>query len=263
MDYGAGVGTLFLLAKQIGCKKVIYSDHLQDWRNSAELIANAIGIHIDHFIVGDIGDCVEELSRLNIQCDIIASRNVIEHIYKLDEFYAAIFRSQKRAIVFSSTTANRSNPAALIKHQLWHRKWEKVYRGKRLVIIERLVPGMLSFRKNKLAKATRGLAAADLEHAVEQYRQTGKLPNPEVYGTNTCDPDNGVWAEHIISMQAYRKLIGNNFDVSFAPGFWDTHYRSAYKNRIAGTLNKVIARGGSIAMKLAPFMYVIARPKQS
>src|SRR5690349_24799507 len=30
MDYGAGVGTLFLLAKMIGCKNVVYSDHLED-----------------------------------------------------------------------------------------------------------------------------------------------------------------------------------------------------------------------------------------
>jgi len=56
MDYGAGVGTLFLLAKMIGCRQVIYSDHLEEWRISAELIAQAINIHIDNYIVGDIAE---------------------------------------------------------------------------------------------------------------------------------------------------------------------------------------------------------------
>src|SRR5688572_4787838 len=41
MDYGAGVGTLYLLAKLIGLRKVVYNDHLEDWRTSAEIIANA------------------------------------------------------------------------------------------------------------------------------------------------------------------------------------------------------------------------------
>ena len=104
MDYGAGVGTLFLLAKMIGCKQVIYSDHLDDWRQSAELIATAINVHIDHYIVGDIGDCLDSLGKLNLKCDVITSRNVIEHIYKLSDFYSAIYSQQPKAIVFSSIT---------------------------------------------------------------------------------------------------------------------------------------------------------------
>ncbi len=56
MDYGAGVGTLYTLAKMIGCKKVIYNDYLEDWRNSALLIASAIGIHMDEYILGDVKD---------------------------------------------------------------------------------------------------------------------------------------------------------------------------------------------------------------
>jgi 2-polyprenyl-3-methyl-5-hydroxy-6-metoxy-1,4-benzoquinol methylase len=262
MDYGAGVGTLFLLAKMIGCAKVVYNDHLDDWRKSAELIANAIGVTIDLFIVGDIGDCLNVLDQHNIKCDIIASRNVLEHIYKLNEFYAAIHQRQPHAIIFSSTTANSANPAAAIKHWLWHRKWEKVYRGKRLMMIERIAPGMLSYRKQKIARATRGLASSDLENVVDQFRQTGKLPDPGRFGSNTCDPSNGVWAENLLKMDTYRKLIDERFfNVSFAPGFWDTHYSTPYKNKITAALNRVIAKEGKLAMMLAPFIYVIATPK--
>lgn len=264
MDYGAGVGTLFLLAKMIGCKKVIYSDHLEDWKISAELIANAIGVTIDHYIVGDIDACLDQLDQLNIQCDIITSRNVVEHIYSLDKFFSSLYKKQPGAIIFSSTTANKKNPAAAIKHRLWHRKWEKIYRGKRLVAIERQSPGIAVFRKQKLASATRGLAVAELENAINDFRKTGRLPDPNRFGSNTCDPSNGVWAENLLSLSTYRQLINESrYMVSFAPGFWDTHYKIQYLNRAAHFFNRIISRGGIIAMMLAPFIYIIARPKKA
>jgi hypothetical protein len=264
MDYGAGVGTLFLLAKMMGCKEVVYSDHLDDWKLSACLIAKAIGVSIDHYIVGDIDDCLKNLEQLNIQCDVITSRNVVEHIYKLDIFYSSIYHKQPHAIIFSSTTANKANPAAALKHRMWHRKWEKIFRGKRLVAIERQSPGMAPFRKEKLARATRGLAGEDLANAIDNYRKTGTLPTPDSLGTNTCDPSNGVWAENLLSLRTYRRLINENrYTVSFEPGFWDTHYKQNYVNKAARLLNNVISRGGSIAMMLAPFIYIIARPKKA
>ena len=242
----------------------MYSDHLEDWKISAELIANAIGVAIDHYVVGDIDDCLSQLQQQNIQCDIITSRNVVEHIYKLDVFYASIYKKQPHAIIFSSTTANKLNPAAALKHSLWHRKWEKVYRGKRLVAIEGQSPGMAAFRKEKLATATRGLAAADLANAIDDYRKTGKLPRASAFGTNTCDPATGVWAENLLSLKAYRRMIDEKYyTVTFAPGFWDTHYKQSYVNKAAHLLNRIIARGGMIAMMLAPFIYIIARPKQA
>lgn len=264
MDYGAGVGTLFLLAKMIGCKQVIYNDHLEDWRTSAELIAKAIQIHIDQYIVGDIQDCLDRLSKINVRCDVITSRNVIEHIYNLREFYSSVYQYQPWSIIFSSTTANKKNPAAAIKHMLWHRKWEKVYRGKRMVAIERQSPGMVLYRKQKLARATRGLAVDDLSNSIEEFRKSGRLPNPSTFGTNTCDPSNGVWAENLLSLKTYRRLIDESrYTVSFAPGFWDTHYSRQYLNRAAGLLNRIISAGGSLSMMLAPFIYVIARPKKA
>jgi 2-polyprenyl-3-methyl-5-hydroxy-6-metoxy-1,4-benzoquinol methylase len=261
MDYGAGVGTLYLLSKLIGCK-VIYNDHLEDWKTSAQLIAEAINISIDEYIVGDIEDCLDKLDELGIQCDIVTSRNVIEHIYCLDKFYKAVHDRQPAAVIFSSTTANKSNPASVIKHVLWHRKWENVYRGKRMVTIERQAPGMSVAKKKILAKATRGLAAGDLVNAIEEYRRTGQTPDPSHYHSNTCDPENGVWAEHLLSMVEYRNLIDERlYNISFAPGFWDTHYDKPYMNTVGRTMNRIIARGGNNAMRVAPFIYVIASPR--
>src|SRR5688500_16731849 len=56
MDYGAGVGTLYMLARMIGCKTVIYNDFLEEWRFSAYKIAGALQIDIDEYILGDIDD---------------------------------------------------------------------------------------------------------------------------------------------------------------------------------------------------------------
>lgn len=263
MDYGAGVGTLFLLAKMIGCKKVIYNDHLEEWKTSAELIANAVGVNIDLYIVGDIADCLDILEKNNIDCDIITSRNVIEHIYKLDEFYNAIARKQPKALVFSSTTANNSNPAAVVKHVLWHKKWEKVFRGKRMVMIKRQSQEISSDDLNKLAQATRGLGGEDLKKAVDNFNSTGQMPDPVIYRSNTCDPANGVWAEHLLTMKEYRALINENFfTISFEPGFWDTHYIKKYKNIAGNAFNRIISKGGKLAMRLAPFIYVIAVPRK-
>lgn len=262
MDYGAGVGTLYLLAKKIKCKKVIYNDHLEDWKNSAQLIAEAIGVHIDEYIVGDIEDSMNKLDELHIQCDIITSRNVIEHIYKLEVFYKAVHDRQPQALIYSSTTANKSNPASVIKHFLWHRKWEKVFKGKRMVVIERQAPGLSGSRKEALARATRGLAADDLKAAIEEFRKTGKLPDPRKHKSNTCDPANGVWAEHLLSLNEYRAVINEDlYNISFQPGFWDTHYSISQMNTVGRTMNRIIAKGGNNAMRVAPFIYVIASPR--
>lgn len=261
MDYGAGVGTLYLLAKMIGCT-VVYNDHLDDWRLSAQLIAEAIGVQVDHYVVGDIGDSLDALDRLGLQCSLITSRNVVEHIYKLGVFYQLLHERQPQAVVFSSTTANSQNPASVVKHMLWHRRWEKVYRGKRFAAIERKAPELTRAAKERLARATQGLAVEDLQQAIMAFGQSGILPNPRTQRSNTCDPDTGVWAEHLLRLGEYRRLIGERrYKVSFAPGFWDTHYGSAYKNNAAGWLNRVIGRNKVLAMKLAPFMYVIAEPR--
>jgi 2-polyprenyl-3-methyl-5-hydroxy-6-metoxy-1,4-benzoquinol methylase len=264
MDYGAGIGTLFLLAKMVGCKQVVYNDHMEDWRVSAELLAKTIGVHIDHYIVGDIGDCLDRLDEYNIECDLIVSRNVLEHIYKLEEFFSSVYRKQPGAIIFSSTTANHSNPAAAFKHKRWHRKWEKMYHEKRKEIIEKQLPNVTADQKEILATATRGLASEDLEKAIREFDESEALPDPTVYGSNTCNPYNGVWAENMISISSYRKLVGESrYTVRFEAGFWDTHYKQPFMNRIAAMLNHIIARGERLAMTLAPFMYVVAIPKHA
>lgn len=261
MDYGAGVGTLYTLAKMIGCQKVIYNDHLPEWKESAQLIAEAIGIRVDHYIVGDIDPTLDELKEKNIRCDIITSRNVIEHIYQLEHFYAAVYTAQPQALVYCSTTANHKNPASRWKHQRWHQKWEPGYASHRKNIILDQAPDLKDTDLQELVLRTRGLARSQIVERVTSFQQSGKYPDPIPCGSNTCDPSNGVWAEHMIPFDEYRKLIGENrYTISFAPGFWDTHYSNPVMNIAGMAFNVLINLSSTVGLIVAPFIYVIAKP---
>jgi 2-polyprenyl-3-methyl-5-hydroxy-6-metoxy-1,4-benzoquinol methylase len=262
MDYGAGVGTLYMLAKMIGCRTVIYNDHLEDWKTSALLIAQAIGVNIDQYIVGDIKDTLLVLDNNAIACDIITSRNVIEHIYKLDDFFNIIADHQPGSIVYSSTTANYHNPASHLKHILWHRKWEKHFLPQRAALIRDRISGLPENEVLKLAKATRGLALQDFDKAVVNYSTSKTLPDPSLHNTNTVETSSGVWFEHLLPFESYRKLIpGSRYQLLFEPGFWDTHNQSALKNALGNLLNPLMRFVSKGSIRLAPFIYVIAIPK--
>lgn len=262
MDYGAGVGTLYTLAKMIGCGKVIYNDHLADWQFSARSIADAIGVTVDSYIVGDIGPTLETLHRNQISCDLILSRNVIEHIYQLDSFYAIVARMQPNAILFQSTTANAANPGARIQHWLLHKRWENVYRPKRAKMIATTFPELQNAEVQELARLTKGLAWSEIEHRVKEYRSNRVLPVPVSCGSNTCDPENGVWAEHMLSFQEHRNLMrSGKYTARFAPGFWDTHYSSALKNSISRLLNFLIGLNHYTGLILGSFVYIVAIPE--
>jgi 2-polyprenyl-3-methyl-5-hydroxy-6-metoxy-1,4-benzoquinol methylase len=262
MDYGAGIGTLFILAKMIGCRKVIYNDLLEDWKKSAEQILKAIGVVIDEYIVGDVEQTLAILAEKKITCNIIVSRNVIEHIYKLDVFYNLIHKFQPGAIVLSSTTANYYNPATHIQHILMHKRYEEVFRQQRREIIQQNAPELSSEEVDKISTKTRGLGGDDLIRRINDYKESKKLQPEKNLHTNTCDPYNGVWAEHLLSFAKYRKLIGKNFHISFEAGFWDTHYSHPFKNILSKMMNSLSRLNKNLAIALTPFIYVIAIPRE-
>lgn len=261
MDYGAGVGTLYTLAKMIGCKRVIYNDYLESWRQSAQLIAEAIGIQVDSYITGDIETTLKTLAASGDSCDLIVSRNLIEHIYDLNAYYKIVQQYFPQAILFSSTTANDKNPGTRWQHKKIHTNIEKIYRGFRIEIIQKALPTLEEATVQELATATQGLALDDLTNALQLFETNGQLPNPTVHRTNTCDPTTGLWAEHLISFEEYRAAIEpTGYRLSFRPGFWDTHYRSKIKNFVTTSLNAIITASPALGIRLAPFIYIIAKP---
>lgn len=262
MDYGAGMGSLYLLAKTIGCKQVIYNDILQEWADNAQKMASATGIDVDTYIVGDIGTTMRELDKKDIKCDLITSRNVVEHIYKLEDFYGAIHRYQTQALVFSSTTANFLNPALNLQHVVYHRRIDKNYHEQRKTAIGQKFPSLGAEEAARLAKATRGYKENDLYAAVSDFLAKGTPIKKGYRYTNTCDMIYGVWAENLLTYGEHKRLAGMaGYECSIEPGFWDTHYPKKHMNLLGRTFNRAIRANKTLGYVLCPFIYVVAAPK--
>lgn len=263
MDYGGGVGSLFLLAKMIGCKTVIYNDILEDMTEAAEIICRYLQVPVDLFIAGDHRETLHLLKEKNMACDIILSRNVVEHIYNLKEFYSDMARYQPEALLYFSTTANYYNPAMLWYHKWVHKQFEKKFLPKRKAIIRQRLPGITDKDLTRLARATRGLAMEDLNRAIADFGTSRSLPDASVHYTNTCDPENGVWAEHILTKNDYQDIIRPlGYRLEIIPAFWDTHYRSGLKSGIGKTMNYLTRMlGKEKGLITTAFIYIIAEPK--
>lgn len=263
MDYGAGVGSLFLLAKMIGCKKVIYNDILEDMTEAARITSRYLGIPVDLFVAHDHKGTIAVLNEKGISCDIILSRNVVEHIYDLHDFYSDMAKGQPDALIYFSTTANYQNPAMLWFHKRLHKRIEQKFKEARKKLILEKLPDLATSALETLATATRGLAMHDLERAIDRYRDHAALPDPEVQGSNTCNPENGLWAEHILPVAEYRKIIeSKGYHLSVKPAFWDTHYSSALKNIVGKTMNtctRLLGEQGGLST--TAFIYIIAEKK--
>jgi len=262
MDYGAGIGSLYILAKMIGCKQVIYNDILEDWKRNALLIAEAIHKDVDEYIVGNIEETLIVLEKKNIVCDIITSRNVIEHIYKLDDYYKTINSYQPKAIIYSSTTANFNNPAMNLQHVFLHRRHEKVFLQQRIDFIKNQYSQFSEKVIRKLAINTRGYEKNELLGVLNKYCLNGEFPKKNYSYTNTCDMNYGVWAENLLKFEIHKKMIESNGRVCrINPGFWDTHYQKPWKNKMGSIFNSLIALNTFLGFLLAPFIYVIALPQ--
>lgn len=80
--------------------------------------------------------------------------------------------------------------------------------------------------------------------------------------TNTCDINTGVWAEHLLPKNAYKKyMAAAGYTLVYKPGYWDTHYSNPIKNLLTTIANKIIALLGDKGILFSPFVKVIAQRK--
>ncbi|MEP7237401.1 MAG: hypothetical protein ABI685_06045 [Ferruginibacter sp.] len=259
-DYGAGLGTLFLLAGMVDFKQVYFNDYFPQWAGYARIICNKLGIDISDYISGDIEAVLDHGIKNNIRFDIIASRNVVEHIYDLRNFYSKIYKSNLSTVCYATTTANYHNIAMRLKHYWYHNKIEKKqFQKQREAYLKELKPGISAADLTQLIKLTRGRAFNDFTDTVDAYFAKKPIPAVEFLGTNTCDCKTGVWAENLITRENYLQIIEEaGFKATYTAGFWDTHYKNSFVNLITGLLNKIIKSRGSKGYLFAPFVNVVA-----
>ncbi len=218
-DYGAGTGLLGVYARMAGFGTVICSDIYELAMQDAEKIGRALGFPAHQYLTGEL----EVLRDKNIT--VIAGMDVIEHIYQLDRHFENLGRMDSLKAVVHLTGANIMNP--LMRNRLnkvqrtcefsgWPertgakpRDEKRPYLQVRREMIAAAFPELGEDQLNLAAQNTRGLAGVDISLAVKAFLNSGKWPALPS-GANTCDPRNGNWAEHLLSIQEYR---------NFAAGF--------------------------------------------
>jgi hypothetical protein len=266
IDYGAGLGTLFMLGGLLGCRRFDYNDHLPEWQPTAQAVCNAIHSNITHYNIGDIGQVTGYANQHNFTYDLVVSRNVIEHVYDLELYFKTLYRHNSKIVTFNTTTANYHNPAMHLYHMYIHYKTEKKYFfNSRFAEIKKRNPQLDNNGLKKLTRVTRGLGQADFDHAMERYQQHQPLALKKGLGTNTCDWLTGVWSEHLLSKSAYQNIAANsNCSVRFTAGYWDTHYNYKIANCIAACFNGIIKLlGTKKGVWLSPFVNVATYPQNS
>lgn len=263
IDYGAGLGTLFLLAGLVGFKKVYFNDYFPQWVGYAKIICRKLDITIGDFISGDIDAVIEYGKSNHIHFDIVASRNVVEHIYRLRDFYTKLYQSGITSVCYATTTANYHNLLMRLKHYWYHYQVEKTaFKKQRAAYIKELVPFATVSDLKELIKLTRGRAFADFTNGVDLYFKKQPVPAVEFLRSNTCDCKTGVWAENLITRENYLDIIRQTgFKAEYTAGFWDTHYKYRIVNLITGLFNRIIKITGKKGYWFAPFVNITASQK--
>jgi SAM-dependent methyltransferase len=279
LDHGAGVGILSLLAKLIGVKTVIHQDIDPVISADAKLIAGQLGTPAEHYICGETKDFVDYVNANNLNLNIIGSRNVIEHIYDLEDFFREASRIKSDSLVlYLNTTANAQNPLINIYTKRLQRiyelegfsaEWGSRQRDPNNAVLEvrkRIIKEYASALDDaeveKLAKNTRGQRKDDIIKSVDAYIAHRAMPTPPSHPTNTCDPHTGSWFENLLPIGEYKNLIEKSgFAYAFKNGFYNVNYPQWYLNLITPVVNLNIKLLRTSGIFLAPFITLIAIKK--
>lgn len=280
LDYGGGSGVLSLMAREAGLGIVIYNDIYDVSCRDAEVIGRTLGLKADYYVHGDTDDVIRFVKENNLHCDIVASRDVIEHVYDEKVFLRKIASlSDGTFTIVMSTTANGFNPYMKRKFVKMHREVEYKDREPEWGHKERdCLKSYFSVRKEMsvryakelsyelslaeaemLARNTRGLIEKDIRNCVHDYVRTKKLTNVPSHPTNTCDPYTGNWAEHLMDPFELADVLEQE---GFAAQVLGGYYRpSAHPlKQAAGVfLNKIISAFPVQGLRVSPFYTIYAR----
>lgn len=277
VDYGGGCGLLSFFAKEIGFEKVIYNDIYDVSVADSKSIGDALGISIDHSVCGDISDLSSYINNSKTRIDLICSMDVLEHIYKVDNWFGKASKIEGSFSIVFLTSANSQNPfvtrrlkkmqnrAEYIGRQKttgWkERDLEKPFLQSRYNIIKELAPKLELSKIDFLAKSTRGLMVDDINVNVEEYIKKGNIKYKIHHPTNTCDPYTGNWTENLIDLKYLRSVVSEmGFEVEISNSFY-SYSKSKLVNIFKGLLNFLMLVFGNKILSISPSYTLIARKK--
>ena len=280
LESGGGTGTLSLLALQLGIKNVFYNDIYDVSCNDAKTVATQLNLVAHDYICADSGALANYFQQTkNVKVNVVASRNVIEHIYDLENYYKNISKvSDENLVLCFATTANISNPLVNLYTRNIQRKAENIgVKGKweknrdsvksffqiRKEIIRDNFPEIEQSKIDFYAKCTRGLMFDDVIDKVNKY-QVGEV-NPQLPkdSTNTCDPFTGNRTENLLTVKEYRNLVSPlGYKFFCYSGFYNTNYKLRILNILTPVLNVIISSFPFVARFFAPFICLVAVRKK-
>lgn len=275
VDYGGGTGLLSLLAKEMGVGTVIYNDIYDVSCNDVRLISGALELPLDHIVWGDIDDLILYVHKNMITVNVIASYDVLEHIYDVESHFrqlASLSKCQFRVVYASGT--NIENPRCVhnvkkeqIEAEYKNRKKEWGHKERDILraffdvrkdIISAYAPKLSSKQVEWLSHSTRGLIKSQIEKCVAEYLKRGNIDYHPTHPTNTCDPYTGNWCEHLISKLWLKNVLQDaGFEVKILPGYYSTH-GSLLKRGFKIILNTMIYLLGRKSLFISPYYVVYA-----
>lgn len=276
IDYGGGSGLLSLLAKEFGVGTVIYNDIYDVSCNDAKLIGQAVQDEADYYVRGDLDELIDFLRTSSIRCNAIASYDVIEHIYDIEEFLSRLHDLSNAPFnVVLGSGANSLNPRIRRSLMREHRKVEytdrerktghkerdslRAYFSIRKAIISHHAPALSAPEVEQLAEATRGLIESGIVNCTEEYLRTGIISCEPDHPTNTCDPYTGNWMEHLMDIGHLEEILSESFEVGVLSGYYGSGSSRAIKNSAAYVVNFLLSLLGRKGLILAPYFVLYAR----
>jgi 2-polyprenyl-3-methyl-5-hydroxy-6-metoxy-1,4-benzoquinol methylase len=273
VDYGGGSGMISLLAKELGLGTVIYDDIYDVSCRDAQVIGDALGVSADSYVCGDVDRLLEFVEENELTCDVMASFDVLEHIYDVGAFLTALGASRwgPNAICMASA-ANSRHPLLRKSLMAMHRCYEfqdrpktfghkerdslrAFYEIRREMIMEH-APELSSGEVRELTENTRGMVKSDILRCVDKYLQTKLKPPEPVHPTNTCDPYTGNWQEQLLDLEwLKRTLQKQGFSADIIPGYYGC-CSGRLKNAVIFLLNGTISLSGYFSLIMSPY-YVL------
>jgi len=276
LDYGGGSGILSLLAKESNIGTVIYNDIYEVSCKDARTIGESIGNQADYYVQGDIDDVIDFLTKNGINCNAVASYDVIEHIYDIEHFLRTLNKlSNDSLTIFMSSGANIFNwriRRSLMKRQYEVEHYDRVkefghkerdttraYLKIRIEIISKYTDKISENEVKRLAISTRGMILSDIQKCVDTYLETKQFPKGLEHPTNTCDPYTGNWMEHLMDPYYLQKVLTEEgFRVQILSGFYGAK-ENRVKRIVAKTLDIYISTFEKSGIKVAPFFSIYAK----
>lgn len=258
VDYGGGHGFLSLTAKDMGIGRVIYVDFNPQAVETVMALSKEVGEGPDEVLLGDAGVLRQWCADNGVTPDALLGMDVIEHIYRLEDFFANIYAANPNIFMLFTTGSTPYNPLVVRRlhrimqaDELGHNGQPGFFQLRKEHILKHF-PDMKDLEADIWATDTRGLTYPDTLTAVDTH-----TPYKDIDAYNTCDPATGSWTERILPITAYQALVRPyHATVSVRLGYYNTH-RKGLKGIVSRLANLLLHI--PIARLVAPFITLIIK----